>query len=169
VHYVDFNGAQNFGSTLSWLALYPIQKESHKEAYQFFIRFSSEPKAGLMAGGTLKESLQEGQPKEQLAEVTSYEEVVSVLRDWKEEIVQLNKEPRNYYKFSPGSQAVDWEWFRKEERIGVGYKDLEMGDITDAESRQKLNKIAGLEEDSKSNDPALNGRAYIVDLLDNER
>jgi hypothetical protein len=44
-----------------------------------------------------------------------------------------------------------------------------MGDITDAESRQKLNKIAGLEEDSKSNDPALNGRAYIVDLLDNER
>ena len=44
-HKVDFQGASNFGSTWSWLALYPITKDSHKDSYQFFIRFSASPEA----------------------------------------------------------------------------------------------------------------------------
>jgi 5-methylcytosine-specific restriction protein B len=151
VHTVDFNGAQNFGSSLCWLALYPIQKESHKEAYQFFVRFSSEAKAGYMAGGTLKETLDGNQPKEKLRNVSSYSDIITTLKELKDEIVQLNSEPRSYYKYSPGAQAVDWNRFRDDEIIGIGYKDLELGDITDVGSRQQLNKIAGLDEDDKTN------------------
>ena len=44
-HKVDFQGATNFGSDSCWLALYPITKESHKDSYQFFIRFSASPEA----------------------------------------------------------------------------------------------------------------------------
>ncbi len=151
VHFVDFNGVRNLGRDFCWLALYPASKESHKEAYQFFIRFSSEPKAGLMAGRTLKDSLDEGQPEEKLENVSSYAGIVEIHRELKEEILQRNQGPRNYFKFSPGSQAIDWDWFKEEERIGVGYKDLGMGDISDAKSRQELNEKAGLPTDSESN------------------
>jgi|AntRauTorcE11898_2_1112593.scaffolds.fasta_scaffold01254_4 5-methylcytosine-specific restriction protein B len=151
VHTVDFNGAQSFGSSICWLALYPSQKESHREAYQFFVRFGSEPKAGLMAGGTLKESLDESQPEKKLESVSSYSEVVEVLHDFKNEILQRNQGPKNYYKFSPGSQAIDWDWFKEERKIGVGFKNLELGNISDVKSRQELNKRAGMSHDSESN------------------
>lgn len=151
VHTVDFAGAQNFGSSLCWLALYPIQKESHKEAYQFFVRFSSEPKAGLMAGRTLKDTLGEDSVEEKISSINSYEEAVFVLEGLKDKIISLNKGPRNYYKFSPGSQAVDWGRFKEEGKIGVGYKDLGMGDISDVENIEELNERAGLPPDSGSN------------------
>lgn len=151
VHTVDFAGAQNFGSSLCWLALYPIQKESHKEAYQFFIRFSSKPEAGLMAGRTLKDSLDDDTLEEKISSINSYEGAVFVLEGLKKKILSLNKGPRSYYKFSPGAQAVDWNRFKEEGKIGISYKELEMGDIDGVESIEELNKRANLPSDSKSN------------------
>ena len=35
-HCVDFYGPSNFGAEYCWLALYPYNKNSHQQAYQFF-------------------------------------------------------------------------------------------------------------------------------------
>ena len=142
-HKVDFQGASNFGSTWSWLALYPITKDSHKDSYQFFIRFSAKPEAGQIAGWSIKE------PKpNNLKQIESYSEAVSVLQETKPAIIKLNKESRNYFKFAPGSQASEWERFHKDNIIAI---DFNFEDLNKFESREAMNKEIGLKDDDKSN------------------
>ena len=142
-HKVDFQGASNFGSTWSWLALYPITKDSHKDSYQFFIRFSAKPEAGQIAGWSIKE------PKpNNLKPIESYSEAVSILQETKPAIIKLNKESRNYFKFAPGSQASEWERFHKDNIIAI---DFNFEDLNKFESREAMNKEIGLKDDDKSN------------------
>ncbi|MBK8301856.1 MAG: hypothetical protein IPK90_15795 [Chitinophagaceae bacterium] len=142
-HKVDFQGASNFGSTWSWLALYPITKDSHKDSYQFFIRFSAKPEAGQIAGWSIKE------PKpNNLKQIESYSEAVSILQERKPAIIKLNKESRNYFKFAPGSQASEWERFHKDNIIAI---DFNFEDLNKFESREEMKKEIGLKDDDKSN------------------
>ena len=142
-HKVDFQGASNFGSTWSWLALYPITKDSHKDSYQFFIRFCAKPEAGQIAGWSIKE------PKpNNLKPIESYNEAVSILQETKSAIIKLNKESRNYFKFAPGSQASEWERFHKDNIIAI---DFNFEDLNKFESREAMNKEIGLKDDDKSN------------------
>jgi 5-methylcytosine-specific restriction protein B len=142
-HKVDFQGASNFGSTWSWLALYPITKDSHKDSYQFFIRFSAKPEAGQIAGWSIKE------PKpNNLKPIESYSEAVSVLEETKPAVIKLNKESRNYFKFAPGSQASEWERFHKDNIIAL---DFNFKDLNKFESREAMNKEIGLKDEDKSN------------------
>ncbi len=142
-HKVDFQGASNFGSTWSWLALYPITKDSHKDSYQFFIRFSAKPEAGQIAGWSIKE------PKpNNLKPIESYNEAVSILQETKPAIIKLNKESRNYFKFAPGSQASEWERFHRDNIIAI---DFNFEDLNKFESREAMNKEIGLKDDDKSN------------------
>lgn len=134
-HTVDFYGPNNFGSDFCWLALYPITKESHKESYQFFIWLKATPEAGRMAGHSLKE------PKpNMLKQITSYYDTLNYLQSIKDEIVKLNKESRNYFKFAPGSQASEWERFCNEEIAAVDYSSFKIGDISNYKSREELNE-----------------------------
>jgi 5-methylcytosine-specific restriction enzyme B len=145
-HTVDFFGANNFGSDFCWLALFPITKESHKESYQFFLLLSFSPEAGRIAGWSIKE------PKpNQLLKVSSYEEAVEILKDNKQEIIKLNKESRNYFKFSPGSQASEWNNFFEEGVAAIRFIDLDVGDISMCNSNAEINIKAGLPPDSQSN------------------
>ncbi len=145
-HTVDFQGPSNFGSDWCWLALYPITKESHKESYQFFLRLSSSSDAGRIAGWSLKE------PKpNQLIEVSSYEKVIEILKANKVDIIQLNKDRKNYFKYSPGSQASEWNNFYKEGVVAVRFIDLEVGDISNCNSNAEINIKAGLPAESQSN------------------
>ena len=142
-HKVDFQGASNFGSTWSWLALYPITKDSHKDSYQFFILFSAKPEAGQIAGWSIKE------PKpNNLKQVETYSEAVNILQETKPAIIKLNKESRNYFKFAPGSQASEWERFHKDNIIAI---DFNFEDLNKFESREAMNKEIGLKDDDKSN------------------
>ncbi len=52
-HTVDFQGPNNFGSTIAWLALYPSNKDSHRDSVQFFVGFRAVPDAGLIKGHNL--------------------------------------------------------------------------------------------------------------------
>lgn len=142
-HKVDFQGASNFGSVWSWLALYPISKESHKDSYQFFVRLSATPEAGRMAGHSLK-----GAKPDMLIRVNSYNELLSSFQNNRSDILQLNKESRNYFKFSPGVQASEWPRFFDEKVIAV---DFDFGDLSQYNSREELNISLGLKEDGKSN------------------
>jgi 5-methylcytosine-specific restriction enzyme B len=142
-HEVDFQGASNFGSTWCWLALYPITKDSHKESYQFFIRFSAQPEAGQMAGWSIKE----GKPNV-LKSIESYTDVLTTFNEIKPTVLKLNKERRNYFKFAPGSQASEWERFYNENIIGV---DFDFPDLNKFQSRAEMNMEMGLKDDDKSN------------------
>ena len=142
-HKVDFQGASNFGSTGCWLALYPVTKDSHKDSYQFFIRFGAKSEAGQMAGWSIKE------PKpNNLKVINSYEEGCNLLEELKPAITKLNKESRNYFKFAPGSQASEWERFHADNIIAI---DFNFDDLNKFETREEMNKEIGLKDDDKSN------------------
>lgn len=145
-HWVDFFGASNYGSDWSWLALFPVHKYSHQEAYQFFIRLSADPEAGRVAGHSLKA------PKpNQLKQVNSYKETLIYLKELKGEILKLNKESRNYFKFAPGNQASEWSKFYTEKIAAINYSGFNLGDISIFQSREAINEAAGLSIDSQSN------------------
>lgn len=142
-HKVDFQGATNFGSDFCWIALYPITKESHKDSYQFFVRFDASPEAGQIAGWSVKE------PKpNNIKPIATYDDAYNLLQKLKPEITKLNKESRNYFKFAPGSQASEWERFHNENIIAI---DFNFDDLNKFESREEMNKEIGLKEDDKSN------------------
>ncbi|MEO8398866.1 MAG: winged helix-turn-helix domain-containing protein, partial [Ignavibacteriaceae bacterium] len=143
IHTVDFQGASNFGSTWCWLALYPITKYSHKDSYQFFIRFSAKPEAGQIAGWSIKVP----RPNN-LKPIESYSEALSILQETKPAIIKLNKESKNYFKFAPGSQASEWERFYSQSIIAI---DFDFGDLTKFSSREELNLKIGLPEENQSN------------------
>jgi len=143
LHTVDFNGSANFGSDVCWIALYPITKESHRDSYQFFVRFDASPEAGQIAGSSVKEP-----NPNKLKPITTYDDAYNVLQKLKPEITKLNKESRNYFKFAPGSQASEWERFHKENIIAI---DFNCDDLNKFESREDMNKEIGLKADDKSN------------------
>ena len=145
-HNVDFYGANNFGSDSAWIALYPMNKYSHKDAYQLFIRLSNNTSAGRMASFSLKKSLED-----KLVSVNNYNEALNIFAGMKPEIIELNTGIRNYFKFAPGSQASEWGSFRENNIAGIGYNNLNLGDISNVKSLGELNKKADLPEDSQSN------------------
>src|SRR5690606_4207360 len=52
-HWVDFQGANNFGAYSCWIALYPQNKPSHRDAHQFFIKFKPEIEVGRTSGSSI--------------------------------------------------------------------------------------------------------------------
>lgn len=145
-HYVDFQGVNNFGSEWSWIALYPIHKNSHKEAYQFFLFLKSEPESGLVAGFSLKNTL----PRD-LGKVASYEQALIRLKEIQPKIEKLNQQLRNYFKFAPGSQASEWNSFYTEGVAAMSFSSFNIGDLSKFNSREAINEAVGLSKDDKSN------------------
>jgi 5-methylcytosine-specific restriction protein B len=145
-HWVDFYGSNNFGSGRCWLALYPIHKNSHQEAYQFFVQLGAPSKAGLQGGRMIKNAY-----PSQLHPIHLYGEALEDLKSLKPEIERLNKETRNYFKFSPGSQASEWDRFYSEGVAAIDYSSLNIGDISNLTSWEAINEAAGLPESSQSN------------------
>src|SRR5690606_35315631 len=104
------------------------------------------PEAGRVAGHSLKA------PKpNQLKQVDSYKEALIYLKELKDEILKLNKESRNYFKFSPGNQASEWNKFYTEKVAAIDYSGFNLGDISAFQSREEINEAAGLPIDSQSN------------------
>lgn len=144
-HFVDFNGAQNFGSTYSWIALYPNESSLHNEYYQFFVQFQKDPYAGRHAGSYIKNPLSNNTKS-----VINFSEITTVFQSQKDEITSLNLKTVKYYHFAPGPQAIHWEKFKEEKIIAVNFSELINEDITGFESLQELNLKSGLEADSNS-------------------
>lgn len=143
-HYVDFYGSSNFGSDFCWIAIYPIEKTSHQESYQFFLKISNNPKAGRAGGTNIKNKI-----GNLLKEVNSYEEVKKIFISLKEDINQKNQSLKGYFKFAPGVQAYEWERFKNEEIIALNYSDLIQQDITTCNSLEEINNKASLPTQNK--------------------
>lgn len=146
IHTVDFYGPSNFGSEVAWIAIYPQTKNSHKEAYQFFLRIASTPMAGQLAGYSIKNPA-----PEQLSRVQSYQETLDALRNVKAAVHQLNQQLRSYFKFAPGPQAIEWERFREAGIVALDSFTQELGNISTIQSWKELNEGVGLPADSMSN------------------
>jgi len=145
-HWVDFYGASNFGATRCWIALYPAHKNSHRDAYQFFLDLSATPEAGRLAGHSLTNAI-----SKDLKAVNSYEEVLEIFRNQKEQILGLNNQLRSYFKFAPGSQASEWERFYDEGIIAINYSGFDLGDISAFTSHDDIKAAIGLPADDQSN------------------
>ena len=145
-HTVDFQGASNFGADYCWLALYPQNKSSHRDAHQFFVKFNPE----IEVGRTGCWNLENREHKTQT--VVTYEQLLEVLRGLKPEILSLNRQIRSYYKYDPGRNISenDWEKFRNEEIISANYGEFQLGDISQINSLKELNEAMGFSKSDNS-------------------
>lgn len=145
-HNVDFYGPSNFGAVACWVVLYPMQKNSHKDSYQFFVHLSASPKAGQMSGSLVRDA-----KPNQLKNISTYEEAVSYFKELKPQILKLNNNVRNYFKLSPGNQASEWNNFYENGIAALSYQNNIVGDISEYNSRAELNVAMKLPFDSSSN------------------
>jgi 5-methylcytosine-specific restriction protein B len=145
-HTVDFQGPSNFGASYCWIALYPILKESHHDSYQFFLRIGKESASGMAIGSMLK-----GKGTDQKELVSSYKQALNAMERVKENVIKNNMEEKNYFKFSPGSQAVEWERFYNEGILALDCTDLPIHDISNYNSNEELNEVCGFEPNSSNN------------------
>lgn len=145
-HFVDFQGSANFGSHFAWLALYPINRETHRESYRFSVVFDDSPSAGRDNGDGVKDA-----KPYRFYSITNYEEAVAALAAVRDEILELNHTSRSYFKFAPGKKAAEWERFFAEGIAAVNFNNLKVGDIWQYDTQQELNVAAGLPPDDKSN------------------
>ena len=138
-HTVDFQGPNNFGAANCWLAIYPGYREYHQNAYQFFLEIGVGSMAGRIAGSVVGN--EESNFK---TSVFDYASTLKVLTDLKPSIEKLNSQAINYFKFSPGSQASEWERFYREGVIALDLSSLPVGDISKFESSEELDKACGV-------------------------
>ena len=143
-HWVDFQGASNFGGRHCWMAIYPQNKASHKDAHQLFFQILPEIEVGRVDGWNLEK------PERQTQFVENYKGIVSVLSEMKPEIVKLNSLIRSYFKFAPGRNAIEWEKFKSESIIAVDYDNLPVGDVSQINSLPELNVLCGFEDSNSS-------------------
>ncbi len=138
-HTVDFQGPSNFGATNCWLAIYPGFREYHQNAYQFFLEIGQNSMAGRIAGSVVGDS-----DSNFKTSVVDYHSALKVLDELKPSIEKLNGEAINYFKFSPGSQASEWERFYNEGVIALDLSSLPVDDISGFTSSEELDKACGV-------------------------
>lgn len=145
-HTVDFYGPSNFGDNRCWIAIYPMQKSTHKNSYQFFINIGKQLEAGRVAGSLVDDSV-----ADEKNIVQTYDEIIDVFTKLRPEIIKLNNSIRNYFKFAPGEQASEWGRFLNAGTAGIYMRAIDVGDISEITSLKELNIKAGLEPDDQSN------------------
>jgi hypothetical protein len=143
----DFYGPNNYGSERCWIALYPENKNSHKDAYQFFVNLSAYPQAGRVTGFSIKE-----RKENLLKNVSSYTEIFSYLEELKPEIIHLNKDLRNYFKYSPGKQASEWGIFYYQNEMAINFNHLSIRDLSRYNSLAEINIACGFPSEKDSNE-----------------
>ncbi len=131
-HCVDFWGAQNFGGSRCWLAVYPAKRGGHKRAYQLFLGIDGAGlEAGIMPGYDISD-----ESRKNTEQFNTAEEVLEKLSDSVNTVEENNAKLINYWKISPGKNAVYWDEFYKEGIIAAGWDTLE--DLNNYSSSEDL-------------------------------
>lgn len=114
---VDFDGANNFGSDKSWLAIYNKNQPSQGSSLQLFIQFSGDHvDYGLYRHTTKK---RESQQTVDISEF-KYADMISFLENDKQKIIDDNFFVK-YWKFSPGENAIHWDAMVKMDIAAIGW------------------------------------------------
>ena len=164
-HCVDFSGSSNFGDDKSWIALYPNDLPNHKKAYQFFFELSSTPQAGIHTGNDIANN----NKIKKLIPINSYDEALSLFNTLKFEIEELNKDiihnssiafheiinsannQKQYFKFSPGPNAIEWKRFYSENIIAIDFKQMKLGDLNQYDNIDSIVNALSPKQKSKNN------------------
>ncbi len=149
-HAVDFFGANNYGEDTCWIAIFPKNRVSHKNAYQLFLRiFDNYTDAGIVAGWDLGDKSIDNVEK-----CNTFDEILSKLKSSK-----LITEPKNnalisYWKYAPGPNATYWDEFNKEKIMAIGWDNLtdltqysteELAEELEVENIAQSNEIGSIE------------------------
>ncbi len=143
-HLVGFQGAANFGSDHSWLALYPAHKPTHKQAYQFCVVISAQPKAGRIAGSNMKRPV-----SDLLRDINEYEDIVHFFSELKADIINLNLQSRNYFKLSLDQQQ-QWTDFYSRGIAAMNFSEFNFGDLSKYRTKNQMKEAIGISNDDKS-------------------
>ncbi|NNE67196.1 MAG: hypothetical protein HKN33_11580, partial [Pyrinomonadaceae bacterium] len=85
-HTVDFVGMRRNGDDYCWIGIYP-KELAHNDSYQFFLSIGDRPHAGKGVGGNLGDW-----NESTLVDVNSYDEALTVLKRYRNEIISDNEE-----------------------------------------------------------------------------
>lgn len=119
-HIVSFEGSQNYGASSCWIAFFPKNKVSHRKAYQLFLRIKAETlESGMVSGWDINDN-----SANSVEDFNTIEEVIGKLNNLKETVEIKNNTLVNYWKFSPGENAIHWDEFYKQGIIAIGWDNL---------------------------------------------
>ena len=113
IHTVDFNGPQNYGTSICWIAGFSENKISHRKAYQLLLKIGAEKiEADILAGCDINDKASNN-----LEDYNTIDEAIEKLKASKETVERKNKALINYWKFAPGENGIFWDEFYKESII----------------------------------------------------
>ncbi|MDW7731948.1 MAG: AAA family ATPase [Methanolobus sp.] len=120
-HIVGFEGAQNYGASFCWIALFPNKRVSHRKAYQLFLRINNlTMEAGIVPGWDINDS-----SSNTVEEFNTVGEVLDKLRNSKEMAQSKNDSLIDYWKFAPGENGNHWDDFHKQSIMAMGWDNLD--------------------------------------------
>jgi 5-methylcytosine-specific restriction protein B len=132
-HWVDFQGATNFGSLNCWIALTPINRISHKQSYQFFLQLLTKPRAGIIAGSDIR-----NKQIKPLKEVKDYQNSIDYLKQISNLVFEMNSKLVTYFKFPTDSNSVDWKYCKDNGIIFCDIGSTKIGDLRNYETKSIL-------------------------------
>lgn len=136
----SFDGPTNFGATKCWLAIFPMERDTHKNAHQLFVEIGPEDiEYGIMPG-----SMVEGESARSIHRCTDLQEATDYFRQKRERYLQLNRQLRTVWKWAAGGGAERWEDFYKDGTIAVSF-DESVGDLTQYKTGDELAQRLGVE------------------------
>ena len=136
----SFDGPNNFGATTCWMAIFPTERETHKNAHQLFAEISPEDIGyGLMPGSVVK-----GKRAPSIHRCTDLQVATDYFRDNLERYLQTNRQLDTVWKWAPGPGAERWEDFYKEGTIAISF-DESVGDLNQYATVSELAQRLGVE------------------------
>lgn len=143
-HNVSFEGAQNYGASSCWIAIFPKNRVSHRKSYQLFLRIHSKNfESGIVSGTEIN-----NESADTLEYFSTIEEVIEKLRASKEIVENKNKKLINYWKCELGENGIYWEEFYKQGIIAIGWDNLRnLNDYT----IETLSEVLSIENPENSN------------------
>ncbi len=143
-HIIDFWGPQNYGLTSCWIAFFPQYRVSHRKAYQLFFRVHGETvESGIIAGWDILDK-----NTNSVEFYNTLSEGIQKLKDSVKIIEEKNSALINFWKYSPGENAIHWDEFYRKGIIAIGWDDLH--DLNSYTTEQ-LNEEFDVEDSSRSN------------------
>ncbi len=143
-HIVGFEGAQNYGASFCWIALFPNKRVSHKKAYQLFLRINNLTiDAGVFPGSDINDP-----SSNTVDEFNTVEEVLDKLQNSREMAQSKNDSLIDYWKFAPGENGSRWEEFYELGIMAIGWDNLD--DLTNYATEELADSL-NVENSSTSN------------------
>lgn len=125
-HWVDFQGATNFSALNCWIALYPINRISHKQSYQLFLQLKTVPRAGIIAGSEIRIK-----NDTELVNIKDYEDCINSLKKVRVAVKKMNEKLTTYFKFPTESDSKSWDYCKTH---GIIFCDNSLNEIGDLRS-----------------------------------